>query len=65
MKIKVKAKIWDDGLMPPINPNQVYDAELLPCGERFKILLGDKSYTMSINDTGYLTKSGSGSWEVL
>ena len=63
--MKVKAKVWDSGLMPGIDPHKIYDVDLLPCGERFKILLDGNEFTMSINNTGYLTGTGSGSWEII
>ena len=65
MQIKVRAKVWDKGLMPSIDPNKIYDASLLPCGERFLIKINGQKFTMSIKNTGYLTDTGYGEWEII
>ena len=65
MKIKVKAKIWDKGLMPSIDPCKIYDAILLPNSERFRIEINGHSFIMSIKNTGYLTNTGYGEWEII
>ena len=65
MQIKVRAKVWDKGLMPSIDPYKIYDAVLLPNGERFRIKINRRSFTMAIKNTGYLTAKGSGEWEII
>ena len=51
--------------MPSIDPCKIYDAILLPNSERFRIEINGHSFIMSIKNTGYLTNTGYGEWEII